>query len=329
MNNRYTCKFSLDNEYIKRMIKADNGLFDSMIEMKRGNKTPYKEYFTKITKGSVCDESVVNFWTEETFRSKISGSLNPPYLWGGPPISLLNGVHNDHSMNIDHDKLFYGDVFLIDGNHRITSSMIRGEEPIVIFNDSGINNEWRNVLEAKTDPNYRIKHQPHPHPVLWDLKSYRTMDSCKARYGALADSGIKSTYEIGCAEGVGIWILNERGVNSTGSEINQPSRTLAKSLTKIDIDPEATPKSVPDAECLILYSVLYHLLRDSSKAEQWISRIKQFPCVALELSTDSENLEKERYFHMSKYNPLDWWPNKKLIYVDKLHANRETWLLWK
>jgi hypothetical protein len=32
---------------------------------------------------------------------------------------------------------------------------------------------------------------------------------------------------------------------------------------------------------------------------------------------------------MTEYNPLEWWPNKKLIYVDKKQANRETWLLWK
>jgi hypothetical protein len=323
--SKYTCKFSLDNEYVKRMINADNGLFESMLAMKKGNVSLYNEYFTKITNGEICSEERTDFWAKQVTDHFTEIS----FLDSEHPSVALNGVHSSKSMNVDHTKLFYGDPFLIDGNHRITSSLVRGEEPIVILDHRNIGSEWGSVLEAKTDTNYRIKHHPHPHPILWDLKSYRTMESCESRYVALADAGIKSTYEIGCAEGVGVWLLREKGIDARGSEINSTARTLARSLTKINIDEGATPSTVPDSECIILYSVLYHLLSNPSKAEEWIARIKEFPCVALELSTEKENLEKERYRHMTEYNPLEWWPNKKLIYVDKKQANRETWLLWK
>jgi len=296
-----------------------------MIRMREGDATKYKEYYSKITNGKVCKESITEFWSREVMASQNIDGEKPPRAM------LHRSVHGaSRSMNIDHSMLIEGDVFLMDGNHRIEAAMIRGEEPVVMFDTSrNVSPEWKAVIDAKSDPIYRVKHQPHPHPILWDLDPYRTMESCQTRYGELAKHGIKNTYEVGCAEGVGVWILRQSGVNANGSEINGPARTLAQSLIKDKIDPEATPDKLPEAECLVLYSVLYHLLSNKSAKDEWIRKIKQYSCVALELSTEDENNKKERYRHMEGYNPLEWWPNRKLLYVDIKHANRETWLLWK
>lgn len=321
----HTCKFSQNNEYIRRFLNADNGLWDAMISLKEGNCAKYKEYYYKITKGKICKESVAKFWSKEVIsRQNIEENKLPRTMLHSSAVGSLK------SMNIDHSMLNDGDIFLIDGNHRVESAMIRGEEPIVAFDCvKNVLPEWKAVIDAKTDPIYRVKHQPHPHPILWDLKEYRTMESCQTRYGELAKHGIKNTYEIGCAEGVGVWILRQAGVIANGSEVNGPARTLAQSLVKDKIDTEATPDTLPYTECLVLYSVLYHLLSNKSNAEEWIRKIREYPCVAMELSTDIENDKKDRYRHMTIYNPLEWWPNKKLLYVDSNHANRQTWLLWK
>lgn len=321
----YTCKFSPTNEYTKRLIVADNGLWNAMNSMKNGDNDPYKEYFVKITKGKKCPENIIEFWNNEVRASQVIDSKKLP----------KSAIHSNmpgsgKSMNTDHSKLIDGDVFLMDGNHRITAAMIRGEEPIVEFDyRSNVLPEWKKVIDAKFDPIHRVKHQPHPHPLLWDIRAYRTMESCKARYAALSDNGIKNAYEIGCAEGVGLWILRQLGVNARGSEINAPARTLAQSLIKEKVDAELKPSELPQTECLILYSVLYHLLNNKNDREAWISKIKQYSCVALELSTNDENEKKVRYHHMSEYNPLEWWPNRKLLYTDADQADRETWLLWK
>jgi hypothetical protein len=320
-----TCKFTPNNEYIKRFLNADNGLWDAMVGIKNGNYDLYKEYFTRITNGRICLNERINFLYDELKEPhNIMGAKQPRAM-------LHNNITGSgRSMNLDHSKFIEGDIFLIDGNHRITAAMIRGEEPTVLFDGwKSAPQHWKVVIEAKTSETYRIKHQPHPHPLLWDLKEYRTMESCKIRYGSLASIGIKSTYEIGCAEGVGIWILRQLGVNANGSEINPPSRTLAQSLIKDKIDTAATPEKLPQAECLILYSVLYHLLNNSLTRDAWINKIKEYPCAALELSTKEENEEKDRYRHMTEYDPLTWWPSRKLLYTDPKHANRETWLLWR
>ena len=322
---QHTCKFTPNNEYIRRFLNADNGLWDAMIGIKHGNRELYKEYFAKITKGGICPENRLNFLSDEL---KVAHTI----IGNKPPRAMLhnNATGSGNSMNLDHSKFIEGDVFLIDGNHRITAAMIRGEEPVVSFNGEwAVPRSWKSVIQAKTSTTHRIKHQPHPHPLLWDLKEYRTMESCKIRYGSLASIGIKSTYEIGCAEGVGVWILRQSGVNASGSEINTTSRILAESLIKDKIDSELKPAEVPQTECLILYSVLYHLLNKESTREEWINKIKQYPCVALELSTPEENKTKPRYHHMAEYNALEWWPNRKLIYVDSKQADRETWFLWK
>jgi len=322
----YTCKFSSSNEYVKRFLNADNGLWDAMIGIKNGNNELYKKYYAKLTNGGMCAEERINFLYDELKKPHDLVGANPPRAM----------LHKDiigagRSINLDHSKFIDGDVFIMDGNHRTTAAMIRGEEPIVLFDGyKHVLKHWKEVLHARTNETYRIKHQPHPHPLLWDLKEYRTMESCKIRYGSLANFGIKNTYEIGCAEGVGIWILRQLGVNANGSEINPPARTLAASLIKDKIDAELKPTEVPQTECLILYSVLYHLLNNEpARREEWINKIKEYPCAALELSTPEENKTKPRYHHMSEYNALEWWPNRKLIYVDAKHANRETWFLWR
>jgi hypothetical protein len=322
---KYTCKFSPKNEYVQRMLNADNGLWDAMWSLKNGDASKYKKYYSKITNNKICEESVAEFWGREATTSQNIQETSPPLTM------LHSNVFNSYiSMNIDHSMLVEGDVFLIDGNHRTEAAMVRGEEPVVAFDHTrNISPEWKAVINAKSDPLHRIKHQPHPHPVLWDLKEYRTMESCQIRYGELAKSGIKNTYEIGCAEGVGIWILRQSGVQAYGSEINGPARTLAQSLIKDKIDSVITPKELPETECLILYSVLYHLINNKLYTNEWIEKIKQYQCVALELSTDEENEVKQRYRNMKEYRPLKWWPNRKLLYVDSNHANRETWLLWK
>jgi hypothetical protein len=323
-NKNYTCKFSPKNEYVKRLINADNGLWEAMLSMQQGNTIKYKNYYTKITKGKNCPEERAEFWSREAKKSQNIEGDSPPKCM------LHKNTGGAKSMNIDHSLLIDGDIFLIDGNHRVESAMARGEEPVVIFD--GIKNllpEWKEIIEAKEDLTHRVKHQPHPHPLLWDLTEYRTMESCQIRYGELAKIGIKNTYEIGCAEGLGVWILRQAGVNAKGSEINRPARTLAQSLIKDTIDPETTLDTLPKTDCLILYSVLYHLLNNKSNRDEWINKIKQYPCAALELSTNGENEKKERYRHMIGYNPLEWWPNRKLIYVDAKQANRETWFLWK
>jgi hypothetical protein len=321
----YTCKFSLNNEYVQRLLNADNGLYNAMMSMKEGDTTKYKEYYSKITNGKTCKDGVAEFWNKEVLMSQNIQGEKPPRA-----MFHRNSQGASRSMNIDHSMLFDGDIFLMDGNHRIEAAMIRGEEPIVMFDITrNLLPEWKAVLNAKSDPIYRVKHQPHPHPILWDLNPYRTMESCQTRYGELAKHGIKSTYEVGCAEGVGVWILRKLGVNANGSEVNAPARTLAQSLIKDKIDTAATPEKLPQVECLILYSVLYHLLSNSLTRDAWINKIKEYPCAALELSTKEENEEKDRYRHMANYDPLTWWPNRKLLHTDPKHANRETWLLWR
>ena len=66
---KYTCKFSSKNEYVQRLLNADNGLWEAMISMKDGDVTKYKDYYYKITKGKECKESIAEFWSREVKRT--------------------------------------------------------------------------------------------------------------------------------------------------------------------------------------------------------------------------------------------------------------------
>jgi hypothetical protein len=326
-----TIELSIENEYVKRMIAAGNGLFEAFKNLRQGKAEAYTEYYKAITHQSSCPDYQIQYWISELQREAVKAEESPNSSLNKPIAMLNGGMYPWISMNVDHHKLHHGDIFMFDGNHRVTAALIRGEKPLVTFSDENLTHmpQWQAVFAAKSDPVHRVKHQPHPHPIIADLTSFRTMESCKARYDGVRDAGIKSAYEIGCAEGVGLWLLQNAGVNVKGSEMFGPSRTLAESLLKISVDETATPDRIPEVECIILFSVLYHLLADRANCDVWINRIKQLPCVALELSTNEENMTKPHYRHMSKYDPLSWWPNRKHIFTDPLHAYRETWLCWK
>lgn len=322
----------MDNEYTNRILDSDNGLFYALGELKNGRTQSYLKYFSKITNGKTCPDEHLKFWFNYLTKSDSSPQFKQIlYSHPKPKLMLNSGASPWLSMNVDHSKLIQGDLFLYDGNHRVLSELLIGNSPVVDFDDINLSEipNWKGIIDAKLNPTHRVKHQPHPHPILDDLTPYRSMESCKARYLAIKEAGIRSVYEIGCAEGVGLWLLNKAGVETKGSEIFAPSRHLAESLLKHPIDGMAQPNTIPNSQCLIIYSVLYHLLSNQAECESWINRIKQFPCVAIELSTEAENTTKPHYLHMSKYDPLSWWPNKKHIYTDPNHANRETYLCWK
>ncbi len=322
-----------DNEYVRRMRAADNGLWDAMEAMRaglsRGDRL-YREYFTRITHGKKCPEERLAFWRAECQASQNIVGDKPPRLM------LHSGMKSWKSMNLDHTKFRIGDVFCMDGNHRITAALVRGEEPTIAFAGGNLRliPEWRAVLDARTDKTCRARYQPHPHPLLWDLRPYRTVESCDARYGAIAEAGIKSAHEIGCADGYGLWRLKQAGVVVSANEIVPHFKTLAESLLCQEIDGKATPENLPDAECLVVFSVFHHIGKAEADRAAWLAAFAKYRVVAIEIPSAREAHDVQadgggtRAF-IERYVTMSHWPNGKLVYTDPKHAGRETWLFWR
>jgi len=240
------------------------------------------------------------------------------------------------SMNVDHSFLRNGDVFMCDGNHRTMSALVRGESPVVEFCVDSLNDlpDWQAVIAAKTDKTCRARYQPHPHPLLWDLKPYRTEESCNARYGAVAEAGVKSAHEIGCADGYGIWRLQRAGVTVSANEMIPHFKTLAESLLCQEIDGMATPDNLPDAECLVVFSVFHHIGRQEEDRVPWLKAFQKYQMLAIEIPSAREAHsvqagEAQTKAVLDRYLSMAGWPSGKLVYVDPKHAGRETWLFWR
>ena len=182
----------------------------------------------------------------------------------------------------------------------------------------------------------RTLYQRHPHPCLDGWKHWRdTHDRYRAVAAALRACGVQSVYELGCAEGVGLWEL-QRTMKVGGAEKELSSRLLASSLVRVPIDSEVKfdgPR--PDADALVALSVLYHCCYSEESERQAMDWVAGFKHAVVELATDDVGpwTPYLRTFASPRDRLLtqlvDRWPNRVKVFVDRGYHDRETWLFWR